>query len=57
MIPVTILIPAKSTSQRIPHKNMVDLDGKPLIDWTLEATKLWPMSVKVVVATDDSAIA
>jgi len=36
---------------------MVDLCGKPLIDWTLEATKLWPMQVKVVVATDDSAIA
>jgi len=36
---------------------MVDLCGQPLIDWTLEATRLWPVPVNVVVATDDSAIA
>lgn len=51
-----ILIPAKSTSTRIPHKNMRPLAGKPLIWWTLEKCRRWLPGVPVWVATDDLEI-
>lgn len=48
-----ILIPAKSTSSRIPGKNMRPLGGKPLLWWTLEKCRRWLLGVPVWVATDD----
>lgn len=50
------VIPARGGSKAIPGKNLVELGGKPLIKWTLEAAKS-SMLDRVVVSTDDEKIA
>ena len=35
---ILIFIPARGNSKGIPGKNLVDLNGKPLIEYTLETT-------------------
>jgi CMP-N-acetylneuraminic acid synthetase len=54
--PVAI-IPARGGSKRIPHKNIVDFCGKPLIAWTIEAALESTCFDRVVVSTDDARIA
>lgn len=51
------LIPARGGSQRAPRKNIADLNGKPLIVWTIEAAKASKVFSKLIVSTDDSEIA
>ncbi|WP_144788476.1 cytidylyltransferase domain-containing protein [Lysinibacillus fusiformis] len=54
---VLALIPARGGSKSIPHKNIVNLYGKPLIAWTIE-TALNTLEIdKVIVSTDDLEIA
>ena len=36
---VLAIIPARGGSQRLARKNILKLDGKPLIGWTIEAAK------------------
>ncbi|MCK5535261.1 MAG: acylneuraminate cytidylyltransferase family protein, partial [Bacteroidales bacterium] len=31
------IIPARGGSKRLPRKNVLDLSGKPLIAWSIEA--------------------
>jgi len=50
------LILARGGSKGIPRKNLVDLGGKPLIAWTIEAA-LASQLTRVVVSTDDEEIA
>ena len=50
------LIPARAGSKSIPKKNLVDLGGRPLIAWTIEAAVNSSLS-KVVVSTDSNEIA
>lgn len=50
------LIPARGGSKSIPHKNLVDLGGVPLIQWTIQAA-LGSNLERVVVSTDDDEIA
>jgi len=50
------LILARGGSRGIPRKNLVDLGGKPLIAWTIEAA-LASNLTRVVVSTDDEEIA
>jgi CMP-N,N'-diacetyllegionaminic acid synthase len=47
------LIPARAGSQRIPHKNVKPLAGKPLLCWTLDAAKEAGIFDEIVVSTDD----
>ena len=49
------LIPAKGMSMRIPYKNLVDLGGRPLIEWTIAAAKESGVC-DVVVSSEDSRI-
>lgn len=51
-----ILIPARGGSKGIPRKNLIDLAGKPLIAYTIEAA-LEANIGRVVVSTDDPEIA
>ena len=52
---VSILIPARAGSKRIPNKNIVDLGGKPLIYYVIkEALKI---TSNVYVSTDSPVIA
>ena len=50
------LIPARAGSKSIPGKNLVELGGRPLIAWTIEAAINSSLS-KVVVSTDSNEIA
>lgn len=56
MIDVAI-IPARGGSVGLPGKNIIDLGGKPLIAWTIEAAQSSGMFARVIVSTDDESIA
>ena len=51
------VIPARGGSKRLPRKNILDLAGKPLIAWTIEAALGSKYIDRVVVSTDDGEIA
>jgi CMP-N-acetylneuraminic acid synthetase len=51
------LIPARSGSKRLKNKNLMELAGKPLIAWTIEAALNSNTIDRVVVTTDCEAIA
>jgi CMP-N,N'-diacetyllegionaminic acid synthase len=51
------IIPARSGSKRIRHKNLAPLAGRPLIAWTIEAGLGAHYIDEVVVSTDDQEIA
>jgi CMP-N-acetylneuraminic acid synthetase len=51
------LITARGGSKGIPGKNLVPLAGKPLIAWTLEAARAAARLSRIIVSTDDLAIA
>lgn len=51
------VIPARGNSKRVPRKNIVDFNGKPLIHWTIEAALASGAFDEVFVSTDDPEIA
>jgi CMP-N,N'-diacetyllegionaminic acid synthase len=51
------IIPARGGSKGVPGKNIRPLAGKPLIAWTIEAAKVSGALTRLVVSTDDEAIA
>jgi CMP-N-acetylneuraminic acid synthetase len=50
------VIPARGGSKRLPRKNLLDLAGKPLIAWTIEAAKQSKYIDHFLVSTDDEEI-
>ena len=50
------IIPARGGSKGIPHKNIMDLCGKPLISYSIEAAKRSKYIDYVLVSTDDVGI-
>ena len=50
-----IVIPARYASQRLPGKPLLDIAGKPMIEWVYRAAQQAQAS-EVVVATDDQRI-
>jgi len=50
------IIPARGGSKRLPRKNVLDLCGKPLIAWSIEAGVKSKYIDKVVVSSDDDEI-
>jgi CMP-N,N'-diacetyllegionaminic acid synthase len=50
------IIPARGGSKRLPRKNILDLNGKPLIAWSIEAGLNSKYVDKVVVTSDDREI-
>jgi N-acylneuraminate cytidylyltransferase/CMP-N,N'-diacetyllegionaminic acid synthase len=50
------LIPARGGSKGIPRKNVLDIAGKPLISWTIDAALSSKSLSAVVVSTDDPEI-
>lgn len=50
------IIPARGGSKRLPRKNILDLCGKPLIAWSIEACLNSKYLDKVVVSSDDDEI-
>jgi CMP-N-acetylneuraminic acid synthetase len=51
------IIPARGGSKRIPMKNLLDFNGKPVIGWTIEAAINSNLFSKVLVSTDSEEIA
>ena len=51
------IIPARGGSKRIPRKNVIDFDGKPMIAWTIEAALKSECFDQVLVSTDSEEIA
>ncbi|WP_297443255.1 acylneuraminate cytidylyltransferase family protein [Sulfurimonas sp.] len=50
------VIPARGGSKRLPRKNVLDLAGKPLISWSIEAAKKSKYIDEVIVSSDDDEI-
>ena len=51
------VIPARGGSKRIPQKNIIDFNGKPMIAWTVEAAIKSSLFDRVLVSTDTEEIA
>ena len=54
---ILAIIPARGGSKRLPRKNIIDLNGKPLIAWSIEAGLNSKYGDRVIVSTDDIEIA
>ena len=50
------IIPARGGSKRLPRKNVLDLCGKPLISWSIEAGLKSKYIDKLIVTSDDEEI-
>ena len=50
------IIPARGGSKRIPKKNIIDFDSKPMICWTIEAAIQSKKFEHVIVSTDDHEV-
>ena len=53
---VLSIIPARGGSKGLPRKNIIDLAGKPLIAWTIEASLNSKYITKTIVSSDDKEI-
>lgn len=51
------LITARGGSKGLPRKNVIDLNGRPLIGWTIKAALDCPLLDRVFVSTEDTEIA
>lgn len=51
------IIPARSGSKRIPGKNILNFNGRPMIAWTIDAALKSGIFDKVLVSTDSEEIA
>lgn len=51
-----IIIPARGGSKGIPHKNIKELGGKPLICYAIDAARKFTTDDNICVSTDDDAI-
>lgn len=50
------IIPARGGSRRCPRKNIADLGGRPLIDWTIQAAIDSDVFTALLVSTEDKEI-
>jgi len=57
MISKVALIPARKGSERLPGKNIADLNGHPLIAYTISSAKRSKLFDRVIVSTDCPQIA
>ena len=51
-----IVIPARMGATRFPGKPLVDLLGKPMVQWVVEAARASEVAERVIVATPDQEI-
>jgi N-acylneuraminate cytidylyltransferase/CMP-N,N'-diacetyllegionaminic acid synthase len=54
---ILAIIPARGGSKGIPHKNLKELNGKPLIAYSIEEAKESKYIDKLIVSTEDEEIA
>ena len=53
---ILIAIPARGESKRLPNKNILPLNGKPMIVHTIDAAKKSKLTNEIWVCTDDNEI-
>lgn len=53
---ILAVIPARGGSKRIPRKNIIEINGKPLLVYTIELAKKLPELDAVVVSSEDDEI-
>ena len=53
---ILAIIPARGGSKRLPNKNVLDLNGEPLLAWSIKAGLRSKYIDKVVVTSDDDEI-
>jgi 3-deoxy-manno-octulosonate cytidylyltransferase (CMP-KDO synthetase) len=53
---IAIIIPARYASTRLPGKPLIEVGGKPIIQWVYEKSSQSKLADKVIVATDDQRI-
>jgi CMP-N,N'-diacetyllegionaminic acid synthase len=54
---ITAIIPARGGSKSIPKKNIVDIGGRPLISYSIDACKRAKNIDRIIVSTEDEEIA
>ncbi len=55
--PMLAVIPARGGSKGLPHKNLREFAGVPLIVHSIRLAKMCPQITRTIVSTDDEAIA
>ena len=53
---ILVIIPARGGSKGIPHKNVKELNGKPLICYSIDAARQLATDENICVSTDDDVI-
>ena len=53
---ILIVIPARGGSKAIPHKNIKDLGGRPLICYSIDIARQLVADEFICVSTDDNEI-
>jgi len=53
---ILAVIPARGGSKRIPRKNIIEINGKPLLAYTIELARKLPELDAVVVSSEDDEI-
>lgn len=56
MMKTLFLIPARGGSKGIPHKNIKEFDGKPLIGYAIDVARQFAPDDDICVSTDDDEI-
>ncbi len=56
MTKIAVIIPARYASTRLPGKPLIEIRGKPVIQWVYEQAKKSKFADSVIVATDDRRI-
>jgi len=54
---ILCVIPARGGSKGIPGKNLIDLQGKPLLAWSILAARASKAISRIIVSTDSEEIA
>ena len=54
---VLAVIPARGGSKSVPGKNLADVNGRPLVSYVIDAARRSERLDRVIVSTDDDAIA
>jgi CMP-N-acetylneuraminic acid synthetase len=54
---IVVVIPAKGQSTRLPNKNMTLLNGRPMVDFTIDFALASELAQSVYVSTDSDEIA
>src|SRR6266496_5739318 len=57
VVPVLCVIPARGGSKGLPRKNLRQVCGRPLLEWTIEAAQSAQLLDRFVVSTEDPEIA